>query len=72
MNLLDLQGLSGDEYRQEVNIMETLEGCEVRGSTGKLLQPEVDAGFKIRPLVRKSFVACSQKTQIVDRSSRGW
>ena len=27
--------------------METSAGSEVRGSTGKLLQPEVDAGFRI-------------------------
>ena len=49
--------------------METSERSELRGSTGKLLQPEVDAGFKIRPIVRRSFVTCSQKIQMINRNS---
>lgn len=47
---LGLQLLSGDEYRDKRNIIETLEASEVRSSNEELLQPEVDAGFRCRLL----------------------
>ena len=48
--LIDLQELSGGENKQKRNIIETLEASEVRGSNEELLQPEVDADLRSRPL----------------------